>query len=1124
MSDNTGSGDKKGGKSGNNSKNPNKSNRNNINNINKIQNRSYKDRPYKNKPYKNKPNKSNKFNRPNKSTRPNKKLFTPTHQTKSHVISDSLINTSLFDDTITDMITSISTSKYPNDYSSSTTSKYPNDYSSSTTSKYPNDYSSSTTSNKSHLLDDFISPLNSKNNDNIKSIEPMIPHISTPMISSSTSITPPLPPVLSGSQSLSIAPIAPTIPTIPVLPMSSTMHNYYQSPQLLPQQPQYISHQPYELFNSSNLPSNLPSNLSSYLPSNLPSNLSSYLPSNLPSNLSSNLPTAFTNVSHMNTNEKMIIDILTNLSMKLDTVMIANHNLSEYFTNINMINMQMMRIQTDQITKNINQCFELQSLMKSLDHENDVLKHKIKKKFMNLQKDMNTLQKTLNDIESVSKIHSINPYTGTHAMSPMAHLSTKEKDIEDWNKEDWYIDADDCINPDLEADMPLEGTIISITPIEPFIPMRRINNKNKKRDNDGTTRNPIRNPSCRRHKIDDHNGILPLMILSEFMNMSDNDDNNEKKKNDDDVFDELRIPNMDRSIHKTVEIVDHNDFVELSFKNLKDILQQGQKFIDDVNEHNKIVNNHKHTTSNKNKCKSIRNKQNQIKQIQTKCNQTKHNQTKHNQTKHNQTKHNQNNKMSDKDSKAKSEYVDEDDYNYYHKIEYSDDNDIELYKFPIKEVELSDDGIDSDDGYSPRHMRDSDIFMKIADDMYKNPKKEKNISPKNISTRNKQTKNQQTKNQQTKNQQTKNQQQINQKTKRSSISSVKISIPLRIISIDKKIEKDDNGLFPFMGKRYSVNPHKLMKLVKPLQLLESMIGMSDVKMQMFQFISNFLHNSKNDGMLNTAIYGGPGIGKTDLGKILCMIYSALEIVPSSKFKLVKASDLIGQYVGQTRQKTKQVIEDANGGVLFIDEVYALSSGSGEKVSYGKECIDTINQELSENRHNLIIIIAGYEREINESFFKVNQGLERRFPFKYVLKEYTKEEMKDIFIRMIRLNDEYWLYKDIKDIIDDNNDAADMDELDNTIIKSKLMKKKKRSETVTDTDIIELFNDMRYFNNCGGDIENLITQIAFVNSARTIGSHPEKHNIFTKEDLMSGLVMFKKQKTQRENEGYLSMFG
>jgi len=295
------------------------------------------------------------------------------------------------------------------------------------------------------------------------------------------------------------------------------------------------------------------------------------------------------------------------------------------------------------------------------------------------------------------------------------------------------------------------------------------------------------------------------------------------------------------------------------------------------------------------------------------------------------------------------------------------------------------------------------------------------------------------------------------------------------ITINDVTEQDEDGLYLFFEKRYSVNPRKLMKLVKPIELLDSMVGMKEVKNDLHSFISRFLHNEKPTGMLNTAIYGKSGCGKTDLGKILCMIYSALEIIPSERFKIIKATDLMGQHVGETKHKTKKCLDEANGGVLFIDEAYSLTNSQIDRASYGKECIDTLNQELSDNRRNLIVIIAGYEREIEDAFFKINEGLNRRFPFRYKIGEYSEEQLKDIMLRMIRIQ----------------NISLD--------------------KSITNSDLIELFNDKQYFENSGGDIENFLEKCIFVNNKRSLGKHPKMRNILTLKDLTQGLELFKNHK-------------
>ena len=127
-------------------------------------------------------------------------------------------------------------------------------------------------------------------------------------------------------------------------------------------------------------------------------------------------------------------------------------------------------------------------------------------------------------------------------------------------------------------------------------------------------------------------------------------------------------------------------------------------------------------------------------------------------------------------------------------------------------------------------------------------------------------------------------------------------------------------------------------------------------------------------------------------------------------------------------KTSKLLNSCIGGVLFIDEVYSLGPGQKDKDSFSKEAIDTLCGFLSEHKNDFCCIIAGYEEEIQKAFFGSNPGLERRFPFRYTLKDYTDDQLKDIMIRMIRLDD---LMLDTE---------------------------------VQDSDLKNLFKDKRYFEN------------------------------------------------------------
>jgi hypothetical protein len=135
---------------------------------------------------------------------------------------------------------------------------------------------------------------------------------------------------------------------------------------------------------------------------------------------------------------------------------------------------------------------------------------------------------------------------------------------------------------------------------------------------------------------------------------------------------------------------------------------------------------------------------------------------------------------------------------------------------------------------------------------------------------------------------------------------------------------------------------------------------------------------------------------TELAKILARIYAALGFLKTDKVTVVKPADLISQWIGGTTMNTKAALERAMGGVLLIDEAYALGREEGEKDAFAGECINVLNQYLSERRNDFVCIIAGYRDALENKFFNINKGMARRFPWRYHIDDYSPDTLADIF--------------------------------------------------------------------------------------------------------------------------------
>ena len=218
---------------------------------------------------------------------------------------------------------------------------------------------------------------------------------------------------------------------------------------------------------------------------------------------------------------------------------------------------------------------------------------------------------------------------------------------------------------------------------------------------------------------------------------------------------------------------------------------------------------------------------------------------------------------------------------------------------------------------------------------------------------------------------------------------------------------------------------------------------------------------------------------TSLAHIISKIYQKIGILSkNSKFKLAHREDFVGEYLGQTATKTKKLLTSCLGGVIFVDEIYAMSSGRTDKDSYAKEAIDTINAFLSEHKNDFVFIGAGYKDEIERCFFGMNEGLRRRFVWGHHIEKYEDGELAEIIKKMIKESN--W------DL------SVDTEFLKNTIAKNK--------------DV---------FKDAGGSCENLFSKIKLVHSKRIFGKSSNLKFKITEDDIDNAIEMMKKYSSENK---------
>jgi stage V sporulation protein K len=194
--------------------------------------------------------------------------------------------------------------------------------------------------------------------------------------------------------------------------------------------------------------------------------------------------------------------------------------------------------------------------------------------------------------------------------------------------------------------------------------------------------------------------------------------------------------------------------------------------------------------------------------------------------------------------------------------------------------------------------------------------------------------------------------------------------------------------------------------------LDALIGLDKVKDMVYEIYAllyiqkcrNHVGLLSEPQVLHMVFKGNPGTGKTTVARILARLLREMGVLTKGHLIEVERADLVGEYIGHTANKTREMVKKALGGILFIDEAYSLARG-GEK-DFGKEAIDTLVKAMEDHKNDFVLILAGYEDEM-EDFLRSNPGLPSRFPIQIDFPDYTVDQLLQISETMLEQRQYIW---------------------------------------------------------------------------------------------------------------------